>query len=115
MEINAGELNRRIQILRYTETRNGAGYLAPKTEPELIHSCWAKFSRVSGTEAMKAGADLGEVRVRFVIRYTRKPVDRTMFVRYRGRDYEIEYINDYGDDHRYMELLARWTGTGGGA
>ena len=115
MEVNAGELNQRIQILRHTETRNGAGYLAPPSDPEVVHSCWAKFSRTSGTEVLKAGADFGEVRVRFLIRYTRKPIDRKMFVRYRGNDYEIEYINDYGDSHQYMELMCRWSGTGVGA
>ena len=115
MEINAGELNQRIQILRRTETRNGAGYLAPPSDPEVVHRCWAKFSRTSGTEALKAGADFGEVRVRFLIRFTRKIIDRKMFVRYRGNDYEIEYINDYGDSHQYMELMCRWSGTGGGA
>ena len=115
MEINAGELNQRIQILRHTETRNSAGYLALPSDPEVVHSCWAKFSRTSGTEVLKAGADFSEVKVRFLIRYTRKPIDRKMFVRYRGNDYEIEYINDYGDSHQYMELMCRWSGTGGGA
>ena len=57
MEVNAGELNQRIQILRHTETRNGAGYLAPPSDPEVVHSCWAKFSRTSGTEVLKAGAE----------------------------------------------------------
>ena len=33
MEVNAGELNQRIQILRHTETRNGAVYLAPPADP----------------------------------------------------------------------------------
>ncbi len=115
MEVNAGKLDKRIQILRYTETRNGAGYLAPAAEPEVVYDCWAQFSRISGTEARKQGADLGEVKVRFLIRYTRKPIDRKMFVRYRGEDYEIEYINDYEDAHEYLELICRWTGTGGGA
>lgn len=115
MEVNAGKLNKRIQILRYTETRNGAGYLAPAAEPEVVHSCWAQFSRTSGTEAQKQGADLGEVKARFLIRCTRKPIDRKMFVRYRGADYEIEYINDYEDAHAYQELICKWTGTGGGA
>ena len=27
-----------------------------------------------------------------------------MRVRYDGREYDIGYINDYGDDHRYVEL-----------
>lgn len=115
MNINAGELNQRIQIMRYTEERNGAGYLAPAKEPEVVHSCWAKFSRTSGTEAFKAGADFSEIKARFLIRYTRKPIDRKMFVRYRGNDYDIEYINDYGDSHQYMELMCKWSGTGGSA
>ena len=108
MEINAGELNQRIQILRRTETRNSAGYLTPPSDPEVVHSCWAKFSRTSGTEVLKAGADFGEVRVRFLIRFTRKPIDRKMFVRYRGKDYEIEYINDYGGGRQYLEIWCRW-------
>ena len=115
MNVNAGELNQRIQIIRYAEERNGAGYLAPAKEPEVVHSCWAKFSRTSGTEAFKAGADFSEIKARFLIRYTRRPIDRKMFVRYRGSDYEIEYINDYGDSHEYMELMCKWSGTGGGA
>ena len=114
MEVNAGKLNKRIQIFQRTEVRNGGGYLDPPSEPELIHSCWAQFTRTSGTEAQKRGADLGEVKVRFLIRYTRKPIDRKMFVRYAGSDYEIQYINDYEDAHEYIELICKWTGTGDG-
>lgn len=115
MDVNAGKLDKRIQILRYTEDENGAGYLAPAAEPEVVHRCWAQFTRTSGTEAQRQGADLSEVKSRFLIRYTRKPIDRKMFVRYRSTDYEIEYINDYEDAHEYMELICKWTGTGGGA
>lgn len=115
MNVNAGALNQRIQIMRYTETANSAGYLAPPKDPEVVHACWAQFSRTSGTEAMKAGADFGEVKARFLIRYTRKVLDRKMFIRYRDRDYQIEYINDYGDAHEYIELMCKWSGTGGGA
>ena len=115
MDVNAGALNQRIQIMRYTEAPNAAGYLAPAKDPEVVHTCWAQFSRTSGTEAYKAGADFGEVKVRFLIRYTRKALDRKMFVRYRGLDYQIEYINDYGDAHEYIELMCKLSGTGGGA
>lgn len=115
MDVNAGALNQRIQIMRYTETPNAAGYLAPAKAPEVVHACWAQFSRASGTEAYKAGADFGEVKARFLIRYTRKALNRKMFVRYRGLDYQIEYINDYGDAHEYIELMCKLSGTGGGA
>ena len=115
MFVKAGELNKRIEICRRTETEDADGYLAPPSEPEVVHSCWAKFSQQSGSEAMKANADFGEEKVRFLIRYTRKPIDRKMFVRYGGSEYEIEYINDYGDSHQFIELWCSWSGREGRA
>lgn len=106
MFVNAGELRETIQIMEHTEQPNAAGYPAPPTDPKLIRSCRAKFTRQSGTEAVKAGADFGAVKVRFLIRYTKIPITRKMFVRYRGLDYEIEYVNDYGDRHQYIEIWA---------
>ena len=108
MFVDAGELNKRIKIYRRTETDDEEGYLSPPSDPELVHSCWAKFSQTSGTELVKADADFGEEKVRFLIRYTRKPIDRKMFVRYAGSDYDIEYAHDYGDSHQYIELWCVW-------
>ena len=105
--VDAGELNRRIQILRKTEQSDSAGYQAPATEPEVVHTCWAKFSQSSGTSLQKANADWGEVKVRFLIRHTKKKLNRKMFVRFNGLDYEIEYINTYGDCRRYTELWCK--------
>lgn len=113
MDINAGELNQRITIYRRTEERNGAGYLDPPKDPEPVRRCWAKFTRISGTELLKADADMGQVKVRFVIRWSKTLIDRKMFVRYGQQDYEIEYVNDYGDSHQYIELVCKLTGTGG--
>ena len=105
--VDAGELNRRIQILRKTEQSDSAGYLAPETEPEVVHTCWAKFSQTSGSSIQKANADWGEVKVRFLIRHTKKKLNRKMVVRFGGLDYEIEYINTYGDSRRYTELWCK--------
>ena len=106
MFVQAGELNKRIHIIRRTETPNGNGY--PDMQENVVHSCWAKFTQTSGTEAFRANADFGEEKVRFLIRYTCKPIDRKMFVRYAGSDYEIQYINDYGDSHEYIEIWGKW-------
>lgn len=100
--INVGELNKKIGIYSRDTTEDADGYETP-TET-LVRSCWAKFSRTSGTEMFKANADFTETKVRFLIRYTKKPIDRKMFVRYAGTDYEITFINDYEDSHQYIEL-----------
>ena len=103
--IQAGELNRRIQIIEKTFDQNAAGYGKDGEKP--VYSCWAKVSKTSGTEQVKANADFGQEKVRFLIRWTSKAIDRKMFVRYGGRDYEIEYINDYAG-RQYMEIWGVW-------
>lgn len=107
MYVNAGELNQRISIFRKPELEED-GYLPEKPEPVLVHTCWARFSQISGTEMVRNNADFGEVKVRFLIRHTRKILDRKMFVCYRGEDYEILYLNTYGDSGEYMEIWCRW-------
>ena len=105
IHINAGELNRRIQICRLTRTKVEGNYEA--TQEELVLGCWAKVTRMSGTELAKANADFGEEKVRFLIRRPVTPIDRKMFIRFEGREYEILYINDYGL-RTYMEVWGVW-------
>ena len=114
MYVNAGELNKRISIYRKPELDDD-GYIPEGGQPALIHSCWAKFSQTSGTELAKANADVGEARVRFLIRRTRKDIHRKMSVRHKGLDYEIIYLNTYGDSGEYMELWCKWQGTASSA
>jgi hypothetical protein len=42
--------------------------------------------------------------VRFLIRWSDTMLTRKMVVRYNGADYNIEYINGYGDSMEYVEL-----------
>ena len=102
MEVNAGELNKRIQIIRVDKSRDADGY-ETKTET-VVRSPWARFSQTSGKELVRANADMSEVKVRFLIRWSSTPISRKMLVRYGGRDYQIEYINGYGDSMEYVEL-----------
>lgn len=106
MRVNAGELNKRIEIVRRVKEKNAAGY--ETTSDAVVHCCWAKFSQTSGTEMVRANSDFGQERVRFLIRYTPAPIDRKMLVLYRGTAYQIQYINDYGDSHEYIELWCVW-------
>lgn len=66
MDVNAGKLNKRVEIVRISTSPDADGYAAP-TET-VIRRPWAQFSRVSGSEALRQGADMGDVKVRFLIR-----------------------------------------------
>lgn len=105
MNINPGEFNKRIAI--YTQSTD-TFHAVTET---LYYSCAAKFSRTSGTEVIKSGANLANVSARFLIRYpVTKTIDRTMIVKYGGVKYQIEYVNDYEDNHKYVEIFAKLVG-----
>ena len=111
MNINAGELNKRIHIIEIVDTEQDAdGY--PINVERNVRTCWAKFSRISGTEVFKANADFSEVKVRFLIRSGSREIDRKMLVRYEGQDYDILYVNDYDDAGEYTELMCTRKTTG---
>lgn len=111
MELNAGKLNKRVEILRVSTRRDPNGY--PTETVTVLRRPWAQFSRVSGTETLKSGADMSETRARFVVRAGGTAISRKDRVRYGGAVYEIEYVNEYGDAGEYVELMTRLLTVGG--
>lgn len=111
MELNAGKLSKRVEITRISTKPDENGY--GKETETVIRRPWAQFSRVSGTEALRNGADMGETKARFVIRAGHTPISRKDRVRYGGAVYEIEYVNDYGDSREYVELMTKLLRLGG--
>lgn len=106
MNVNPGELNKRIEFYAKSATTDGDGFYSD-TET-LYYSCFAKFSRTSGTEMMKAGADMSEVNARFLIRYPKtKTIIESLVLKYNGNTYEIVFVNDYEDKHEYIEIFTK--------
>lgn len=103
MRVDAGELNKRITIHTVTRNRDGGGYWSE--EATRVRTCCAKVSQASVTDLMKNNADMAEIKYRFLIRWSKTPIHRKMQVEYRGSRYQIEYINPYGDNREYVELL----------
>ena len=104
--MNAGKLNRRIQILSVKKEQDKDGYYARRET--LVHGCWAKVTILVGSEMVKQNADYGELKGKFLIRWTKTPIDRKMFVRYDGKDFEIQYINKDDAPGRYLTIWAVW-------
>lgn len=103
MHIDAGALNKRILFIRRVPVTTADGYEAGTAE-KIVRECWAKFSQTSGTELIRAGAEMGESKVRFLTRYHPAITDRRLVVRYAGADYDILYVNTYGDEEEYIEF-----------
>ena len=103
--IQAGELRHRIRILQREKNTDGEGF--PVGDPLEIYRCWARVTITSGTELMRAPADFGQKKARFLIRWTSTTIDRKMYVEYGGKEWQIEYVNDYAG-RQYIELWGVW-------
>ena len=100
MQVNPGELNKRIIILKQIGDENENGFRSE--EKVEVMRRWAKYSREKGSE--KEGDAVSHTeRVKFLIRYS-EGLDESMIIRYAGNDYNIRDINDYGDRHEYMSI-----------
>lgn len=103
MNVNPGELNKKIKIVLREGTKDKDGF---KTlEDKVIREPYAKVTRTSGTEQMKAGTEMSIIKCRFLVRYSKKEITNDMFVLYKGIYYQIEYVNNYGDSNEYIEIV----------
>ena len=102
MHVDAGKLSKRVQFLRRPAARDKDGYPSPAV-PVLVRETWAQYSQTSGTELVRAGAEFGEAKVRFLTRYYPDILDRRLLICYQGRKYSIVYVNTYGDEGKYTE------------
>lgn len=106
MYVNPGELNKRIEIIT-TGEKDSDGFRTGK--PNVIMRKWAKYSRkTSEKETDGAGAaSVKSVTVRFLIRYTDINLNTNLKVRYNGRYFDIQDVNDVQDRHEYIEIICK--------
>jgi len=114
MDVNIGELNKRISIGKMVATTNDNGYEVKQWQDYL--SCWSKISNVSGTEVFKSGRDFSQTMTRFLIRYrSDKVIDTTMQIKFGKRIvdgvavdvfYNIKYVNNYNFSNEFIEIQA---------
>lgn len=103
MQVNPGELNKKIKICKIGET-DSRGFGG---ELEVVKKTWAKVTRKTGKEKEAAGTEINEAVTRFLIRYTKTAIDTTMVVAYKGKEYDIEDVNDIGEQQKYLELFCK--------
>lgn len=103
MFINAGNFNKKIEIVEYQLTKDADGF--PKKQEKIILKTWAKVSNISGTETLRSGSDFSEIKTRFLMRTPKQKLDKDMVIKFKGQVYEIVYIKDYNYDRKCIEIL----------
>ena len=107
MEVNPGELDKRIQIVKISRKKNENAFEQEKEE--IVRRCWAKVRSESGQSLLKRGidnTDLTKVQKRVLIRFCTL-IKKEMYVKYEGDLYEIMYMNNVNEEDRYLEMIVQ--------
>jgi SPP1 family predicted phage head-tail adaptor len=102
--MNPGKLNKKIIIYKCKQEQDDYGELTD--EKEIVHECKASVKNKSGTEQFKSVTPFAKVVTSFLIRYTKKNIDNTMKIEFKGEEYNIIYVDNYNFSNEYIEITA---------
>ena len=105
MNIDAGELNRKIVIKKLVKEQDPVTGIMKSNVQKVVRTCWAKVTNSSGREIFQSTRDFSEMKTRFLVRYTPVPLDKKMFIEFRGEYYDINYWNNYGENNEFIEII----------
>lgn len=102
--MNPGKLNQRLKIYK-----TGVGYDdygEPLDTPVTVHKCWSSVRNKSGKEQFETNIPFSKTVTSFLIRYTKKVIDTTMKVNFKGEEYNIIYVDNYNFSNEWIEITA---------
>lgn len=102
--INAGKYNHKIEIYQVTIAEDTEGFRT-KTE-SLVLSPWASVKTTSGYTLLTSNTDFEKALTNFTIRYS-STVTRDMLVKYNGKTYTIEYLNNIDEKGVELEMQCK--------
>ena len=103
--INAGKYNKRITIYIITEKEDADGFVV-KSEAVVL-SPYAKVKTTKGFTLISSNTDFEKAYTNFTIRYPKTEITRDMLIRYNGKEYTIEYLNNVDEANVELEIQAK--------
>ena len=103
--INAGEYNKLITIYQVTEKEDDGGFVE-KSETVILRP-WAKVKTTKGFTLISSNTDFEKAYTNFTIRFPKVEITRDMLIRYNGKDYTIEYLNNVDEANVELEIQAK--------
>lgn len=104
--INAGKYNHKIEIIRVTKTKDADGF--PIDTDTLILTVWANVKTTKGFTLIINNTDFEKAFTNFTIRYPKKTtIDRDMIILFKGKRYEIQYLNNINEANVELEIQAK--------
>ena len=105
---NAGSFNHKIDIVKLTYGEDSSGFPII-TKSETVLSPWADVKTTKGFTLIVNGSDFEKAYTNFTIRYPITPITRDMKISYKGKLYDIEYLNNVNEANVLLEIQAKET------
>lgn len=99
---NAGKYNRRIEIYQVTKGKDAAGF--PADVEALVMTVYAEVKTTKGFTLIMNQTDYEKALTRFTFRYPQTAITYDMLVKFNGKTYSIEYINNVDEKNDELEL-----------
>ena len=99
---NAGKYNRIIEVYQVTRGKDSAGF--PTTTETLVLRAYAEVRTTKGFTLIMNNTDYEKALTRFTIRYPETAITYDMIVKFKGKTYSIEYLNNVDEANRELEL-----------
>ena len=103
--INPGGYNKRITIYRVTEEEDDGGF--KQRIETVVLSPFARVKTTKGFTLLTSNTDFEKAYTNFTIRYPKTALTRDMLIRYNGKNYTIEYLNNIDEANVELEIQAK--------
>ena len=105
--IDAGKYNHRISIHERVITKDSHGFqtITANEPPSLV--CHAHIKTTRGMTLIVNDTDFEKAYTNFTIRYPVTRVTRDMLIKFRGKLYTIEYLNNVDEANVELEIQAK--------
>ena len=103
--INAGKYNKKIEIYSTTEVTDAQGFQT--TSETLVLSPYAAVKTTKGFTLIAANSDFEKAYTNFTIRYPLTEINRDMTIKFNGKTYTIEYLNNVNEANTELEIQAK--------
>lgn len=108
---NAGKYRHKISIVEIIQETDSAGF--PIMTENVLCEPYAHIRTTKGYTLIKNDSDFEKAYTNFTIRYSQTLVDRyneldrNLRIKFRGKTYTIEYLNDIDELNYEIELQAK--------
>ena len=102
---NAGVYNHKIRIVKIVKGKDADGF--PTETEQLVLEPWAKVKTTRGFTLIANNSDFEKAFTNFTIRYPVTEIERDMIIQFKGKTYEIQYLNNIDELFVELEIQAK--------